>query len=56
MPPMSMSAQMVRLTTQSPLYEVREAKGVPFTPMRSKPALQKAEMEWKNANHTPCPP
>lgn len=52
MPPTMMSAMIVRLITGWDAYVVREEKGDRI-PIRSKPALQKAEMEWNMAYQTP---
>ena len=37
------------------MYPVREANSVPRTPIRSKPALQKAETAWNTEKYSPCP-
>ena len=44
MPPKMMSSIIVMLTSASSEYDTREENGS-LTPMRSKPALQKAETE-----------
>ena len=54
MPPRTMSSIIVMLTSASSEYDTSEEKGA-FTPMRSKPALQKAETEWKTEYHSPLP-
>ena len=45
MPPIRISAISVTQTTQFVLYPVKD--DIPNAPIRSNPALQKAEMEWK---------
>ena len=56
MPPTTIRAEIVRLITGSARYAVSETKGVSGVPIKSKPALQKAETEWKTAFHIPETP
>ena len=44
-PPEMINPIMVRLTTQSPTKLVREQNSLPKLPIKSNPALQKAEIE-----------
>ena len=52
MPPMMISAMTAMLITGLAMKYVRDEYSL-FTPIRSNPALQKAEMEWNMAYHTP---
>ena len=52
MPPKIIRAIMVMLITGLPAKAVREEYFC-VPPIRSKPALQKAEMEWNTANQMP---
>ena len=51
-PPTTINTTIVTLTSTLELYEVRE-ENFPLTPIRSKPALQKADIEWNNEYHIP---
>ena len=54
MPPRMMSSIIVMLTSASSEYDTSEEKGS-LTPMRSKPALQKADTEWNTEYQSPFP-
>ena len=54
-PPTTISNMTATFNSGSPTKPVREEKGA-CTPIRSKPALQKAETEWNTAYQSPLGP
>ena len=55
-PPSTIRRQTGMITPGFPLYAVREENFPLCAPIRSKPALLNAEMEWKTAIHIPETP